>query len=314
MEKTITAILLVFAAGVALAFDPLTVGPRSALTNDDERLAFTLLYYSGDAWADNLDSFAKRLGNEKVGERIVEFVEPVFDKAGGVPSDPRELKLCRSGILALGHLMVTNSLPFLEKVVLHGGGDLCDTALVSYQMITRADSLYVALLDRAHGKSVITQERYATEMTALCWGANEGRIQLTPEVKIKVAIRLVNNPYGYYLGGSENDNFLLANFPSYTNSTERLAALTAILENQLTPPEGHAKYEPERDRLKALPPEELVCATDVLNAQLSALLKAAEHKRKIEQVKKYAVPAGIAVLVLFLGVIAILFRRRGKKQ
>lgn len=116
----------------------------------------------------------------------------------------------------------------------------------------------------------------------------------------------------FYFGGSDNDAFLLSCFPSYSNSIERLVALKAMLENPLTPPEGHAKYDSELARLQALPPESLVRVTDELEAQLSALLKAAERKRKIEQVRKYAIPAGAAVLVL--AVLAVLFRRNATHE
>ena len=312
MNQIIAAIILVCTVGTALAFDPLAVGPDDWPETDDETLVSTILYCDGWPWKRGLDTLAKKQGGEKVAERLVEFMVPVFDTACVSAYNDRAYRLCRYGIPALAYLKATNSLPFLERAVLHGRKDLCDTALKAYQKIMGYGDAYLDLLDKALVADVITGENYATELTCFRNSMDAGRTPSTPKNKLAVAIRLVNNPYGYYPGGSENDNFLLTNFPSYSNSVERFKALTAMLENQLTPPEGHAKYGPERDRLKVLPPESLVRVTDQLEAQLDALLKAAERKRKIEQVKKYAVPAGAAVLAL--GVIAILFRRRGKKQ
>ena len=311
VKKTITTALLL-TSSLLFAFDPLSVDFDNNSTDDDESLAYILLYYSGGPWKGGLNSLAKKHGNEKVGERIVEFMEPVFDKACVSTYNDREYMLCEGGMAALGFLKATNTLSFLERAVLHGREDLCKTALKAYLEITGYGESYIDLLDRALENGAITRDFYATKLTGFIWSINHGRTKVTSEIKHKIAIRHMKNPDGYYREGSGNDDFILAIFPPYSNSVERITALTAMLENQLTPPEGHAKYGPERDRLKALPPESLVRVTDELEAQLDALLKAAEHKRKIEQVKKYAVPAGIAILVL--AVLAVLFRRRGKKQ
>ena len=308
MKKKIAAILLLFSATLLFAFDPLSVDIDDRPANDDENLAYFLIYCDGGPWEGPLNSFAKRLGNEKVGKRIVEFMEPVFDKACVSTYADREYQLCQRGLMALGSLMATNSLPFLEKAVLNGREDLCDTALGACQQIMGYGDAYLDLLDRALREGAIARKTCVREMGWYYRAAHRGTIPVTPQLHLKASIGTVSNPTANCSSALTNDVFLLADFPSYTNSVERLAALSAFLDNENTPPEVRAKYEPERDRLKALPPESLVRVTDELEAQLDALLKAAERKRKIEQVKKYAVPAGIAVLVL--AALVFIIRKR----
>ena len=146
------------------------------------------------------------------------------------------------------------------------------------------------------------------EIGRIFFEVHNGKLRSTPEHRLRIAIRLINNPDGYYLGGCERDNMLLADFPSYTNSVERLVALSAFLGNECTPPEVRAKYEPERDRLRALPPESLIRVTDELEVQLDVILKAAKRDRLRARIKKVAIPAGVAVLVL--AGLTVLFRHR----
>ena len=308
VNRTIAAIFLVLASGVAFALDPLAYNSTTMPDTDEGNLAYTLRFYGGELWMYCLDEHVKVFGNEKVGERIVTFVDGAFDVGRVSPVDSPEYQLCSSGFQALGYIKATNSLPFVKWAALHSGEKLRNVTFRACREIMGYSDEYIDFLDRALREGAITREYHATEMTGFIWGLNHGEIKATQTLKLKVTIRLMKNPYGYYREGSGNDDFIMAVFPPYSNSVERITALTAMLENQLTPPEGHAKYEPERDRLRALPPESLVHAADELQAELDALLKAAERKRKIEQVKKYAVPAGIAVLVL--AVLAVLFRKR----
>ena len=165
---------------------------------------------------------------------------------------------------------------------------------------------YLDLLDRALREGGVKRHRYTVEIDCLYSALR--KCERENECRVNAAIRLINNPYGFYLDGLETDKMLLADFPLYTNSVERLAALSAFLDNENTPPEVRAKYEPERDRLKALPPEELVCATDVLNAQLDALLKAAERKKTIVRIRRVAVPV-VAVLLCGIVVLCVIRKR-----
>ena len=307
MKSAFATILLALTFSLTPAFDTLGAGGDGGQRTDDERLAFFLTCGIGELWMDGVVSLSEKLGNEKVGEKIVEFVEPVFEKTDGAPAEPKDQTLCLCGIYALGHLKATNSLPFLERAVFHGRKDLCETALDAYQKITGYGDAYLDLLDRAVGNSALTGDRYTIEIGGLYSAIHKGKVKTSTELRRKIVIRLIKNPSGNSLSGPYYDNILLSVFPSYTNSVERLAALSAFLDNENTPPDVRAKYEPERDRLKALPPESLVRVTDQLEAQLDALLKAAERKRKIEQVRKYAVPAGGVVLVL--AVLAVLFNR-----
>ena len=312
VKRAIATLFLACVSVAALAFDPFAIGPDDTPRTDDECLAQTLLYCDASApWKFSLNSFAKKLGNEKVGEKIIEFMDPVFEAACSSSYPEKEYKLCWSGLHALGHLRATNSLPFLEKAVLNGSAELSHTALISYRIITGADDSYIAFLDKALDEGYLTRGCYTSEIGFHYWEIHNGEKTTTPENWLKTAVRLMNNPHVFYLDCLDDDNMLLADFPVYTNSVERLAALSAFLDNENTPPDVRAKYKPERDRLKALPPESLVRVTDELEAQLDALLKAAERKRKIEQVKKYAVPAGAAVLVL--GVLAVLFNRHPRR-
>ena len=312
MKSALATILLALTFSSTPAFDTLGASGDGGQGTDDERLAFFLTCGIGELWMDGVDSLSEKLGGDKVGEMIVDLVGPVLEKANGAPSAPKEQMLCLCGIYALGCIKATNSLPFLEQAVLHGREDLRDTALDACQKIMGYGDTYLDLLDRALREGGITREYYSGELGMCYRNIHRGSIHATPENRLRIAIRAIRNPDGSYLEGQCSDVFLLADFPSYTNSVERLAALSAFLDNENTPTEVRAKYEPERDRLKALPPESLVRVTDELEAQLDALLKAAEHKRKIEQVKKYAVPASVVVLVL--AVLVILFRRRAMRK
>ena len=305
MNKTLALLLL--AASSCVAVDCIS----RPFTNDSAALERTLDELNGPLWRDYIDGFQRKLGNEAVGKMLLEIVEPIFDTACTQTFRERENRICGMGIAAMRRLKLTNTLPFLERAVLTGSREFSQDAFDAYGEITQYDESFIDLGDRAAGNSALSRRYYISRMDVLFWNICSGEIQVTPESKLRIVIRVVGNPSDYYVDFPITDKMLLSDFPSYTNSVERLAALSAFLGNENTPPDVQAKYEPERDRLKALPPESLVRVTDELEAQLDALLKAAERKRKIEQVKKYAVPAGAAVLVL--GVLAVLFNRHPRR-
>lgn len=306
MNKTLAVLLL--AAASCAAVDCIS----RPFTNDNAALERTLDELDGPVWRDYIDGFQRKLGNEAVGKMLLEIVEPIFDTACTQTFRERENRICGMGIEAMRRLKLTNTLPFLERAVLTGSKEFSQDAFDAYGEITQYDESFIDLGDRAAGKSALSRRYYIYAIERYYRYARDGSAYITPENRLRIAMRVINDPLDLSISAQRADDIFLADFPFYTNSAERLKALTVLIDNSFTPPKIKSKYEPERDRLKALPPEELVCATDVLNAQLDELVKAAERQRKIAQARKYAVPAGVAVLVL--AVLAVLFRRRAMRD
>ena len=301
MNRQIVAALFISAAFWASTADAYIC----LYTNDVEELSY-FFAIPGQEIREMLDAYAQRsdLSNDDLGNLLLEIAEPVFESACGSAYPAKEYLLCEDAIYAMEYLKTTNALPFLEKAVLTGSKKFSQDAFHAYGEITQYDESFIDLGDRAAGKCALPRAYYINRMSILYEDIRDGRKQVTPENRLRIESRVVGNPSDNYMFFSRTEGMLLADFPFYTNSVERLKALSVLVDNAFTPPEVRAKYEPERDRLKALPPEELVCATDVLNAQLDALLKAAERKKAIAGIRRVAVPA-VAVILFVTGLVFI---------
>ena len=311
MSRTSIALLFFCIARAAFAFDPLSIDPllNKWPTNDEGGVAFAIIY--GDdmkMWI--LNRFAAKIGNEKVAEMILGFIEPAIDEARVSADSSKISKLCGSGISALGHLGVTNVLPFLEKTVLHGER-FSQTAFHSYGYITYHDKSFIDLGDLAVEKGALDRGYYIDWLDTIYMHVSDGVMQVTPESKLRIAAHIIGVPSGHWGELKNNDDRFLADFPFYRNSAERLANLTALIENSFTPPEVRAKYEPELKRLKALPPKKLINATERIEAQIAALPETEARKKTVAKIRRIAVPA---VAVLICVALLVFIRKRRKHR
>ena len=309
MIRTIAALFLFFAVHTASALDIQAIDPHRWPTNDEEYLVYTLLF-GDETWSYEVKSFAEDFGTENVADMILGYVEPVFDAACVSTNYTRERRLCRRGISAMCHLMATNALPFLENAVWHGSHVLCLDAFYAYGIITECDESFIALGERAVGKSALGKMDYICSIASFYKSARAGYDRISPEIRLKIAIRVINNPFGNYLSLQNNDDMFLSDFPFYRNSAERLRALTALINDPIATPEVRAKYEREVKRLKALPPRRLISATERIEAQLANLPETEARKKAIAKIGRVVLPV-VAVLV---GVTLLVHIRKRRKH
>ena len=309
MIRTIAALFLFCAVHTASALDIQAIDPHRWPTNDEESVAYALLF-GDETWSYEVKSFAEDFGTENVADMILGFVEPLIDEARVSADSSMKSRLCDSGIYAMGLIGATNALPFLEKTVLHGGR-FSKTAFEAYGGITHHDESFIDLGDRAVAKGALDGGYRREQLNFILWDVRDGGKQISPECKLRIAAHIISVPSGHWGTITINDDAFLADFPFYRNSAERLANLTALIENSFTPPEVRAKYEPELKRLKALPPKKLISATERIEAQLANLPETEARKKAIAKIRRVVLPV---VTVLICVTLFVFIRKRRKHR
>ena len=314
MKATILSLLLLasFAAFGENAVSPRIDEQASHYADTLVNIVFTVRH--ADVFEDWLDSFRKdkNYSQEAMAKALVSIVE-----RGAASTNKADLHMASTAINAIGYLMLTNTLPYLREWTL-GKGQVASSSFDAYGQITGFDERYLELGMSAVKSNTLVKSYVLGEMKGLLFLdnrlANGQKLpqyyRLQEKTKLKMAQMVINYEEDVFESCMSGEELFSRCLNGYTNSLEhvraqqriydflmqrkehilKMSACRIVGENRsLSDEEWYRRAtngcQSEIARVKALPENERLNMTAILNAKISAI-EAAEVRAARREVWK----------------------------
>ena len=272
-----------------------------------------------DVREERLRRFAhsRNLNDDEMIARLIAIARPILDSTN--------LEECRLRDFVISHFVdfpSTNAIVFLGKLVREGRCGL--VALHSYQLLTHSDQRYFDACQTALKNGTLAQDVFRSSLR----DALETDRKVTAESKCRLIRWLVTNPSENIGDVVYTDAIICRHNPSYANSVQRRAVLSDLLGREKEDSsikklyyEGRMQSKGvvlstlsnELARTMALPEEECVNMTAILDAQIAAIEEAEERAARRAIWRRRLRNAGLLLPITVLVLLACRVRWKGDK-